>query len=141
MIQYNIDFFGLTETCHQLGQRYKLQSHLLFTAYWSICPNRHARVGIVLHRKWCIYVQHVFLQHDWFIYLDFFFKGHVKLCIIVTYIHAHPLDQPHHVKLQHQLMNLINFSISSSYQVIIMEDFNINLDYFYTATTSSSSLS
>ena len=90
----------MTETCHPKGQKYKVPHHPKYTAFWSSTINRHAGVGLVLHRKWCPFIQNVFIQHDRFIYIDLFFKGKIKVRIIIIYIHANPNDRLQQLLLQ-----------------------------------------
>ncbi len=48
---HNIDFYGMMETCHPKGMKYKDTYHPDYTAIWSTHINRHAGVGLVIHRK------------------------------------------------------------------------------------------
>ncbi len=59
-------------------------------ALWSTVINHHTGVGLVMHRKWSAFVQHTYLYNDGLIYVDLFFKGNIKVCIIVVYLHADP---------------------------------------------------
>jgi len=88
---HKVDICGVTETGHSKGHKYKFTQHPEYSAFWSSHINRHAGVGLLVHRKWCSFIQHTFLQHDQFLYVDLFFKGHIKVRIIVVYLHADPL--------------------------------------------------
>ena len=90
MIMHKVDISGVTETGHLKGQHYKFNHHPNYMSFWSNVINRHAGVGLILHRKWCPYVQNTFLHSDRFIYVDLFFKGSIKVRIIVVYLHADP---------------------------------------------------
>src|SRR6266498_2086361 len=57
MLNKNIDFLGVTETCHPKGQRFKAPSNLHYTAFWSNIVNKKAGVGLILHRKWSPYIR------------------------------------------------------------------------------------
>ncbi len=138
MTSFNIDFCELTKTYHNTGHKYKTAHYSLYTAFWSVHPNCHAGVGLVLHRKWYIFVQYVFLQHDHFLYVNLFLKGDIKLRIIITYLHAHLLDKTYRTHLQHQLCDLISSSLTSSYHIVIIGDFNINLNKLYTPSATLS---
>ena len=131
---HKIDICGVTETGHDKGQKYKFQHHPTYSAFWSSSINRHAGVGLILHRKWCTYIQNTFLQHDRFIYVDLFFKGCIKVRIIVVYIHADPTAKQQRLVLQAQLIDLLRTSQAQNYHTIIMGDFNANLERFYSST-------
>src|SRR6266498_4490787 len=128
---HNVDFCGLTETGHAKGQPYKLTQHSSYTAFWSTVINRHAGVGLVLYRKWCSFVQNTFLHSDRFIYVDLFFKGNIKVRIIVVYLHADPTARLQRQAVQSQLIDLLNTSQNANYHTIIMGDFNAHLERFY----------
>ena len=70
--------------------------------------------------------------------MDLYFKGHLKLRIIVIYLHVNPLDKPYHIKLQQQLYDLITSNINVFYYIIMIEDFNTNLEHFYNYFSSTS---
>ncbi len=131
MNNHNIDFFELTKTCHPKGMKFKTPYHPDFTSFWSLYINRHAGVGIVLKRKWCTYIQNTYLQNDRFIYINLYFKGHIKVRIITIYIHANPQDKPQRIKLHDILIRLLKVSQKNNYHVLIMKDFNTNLPAFY----------
>jgi len=128
---HKIDFCGVTETGHKKGQPYKLDHHPTYTALWSTVINRHAGVGLVLHRKWNPYIQNTYLHNDRFIYVDLFFKGHIKVRLIVVYLHADPTARQQRQALHSQLIDLLITSQRSQYHTIIMGDFNANLNHFY----------
>ncbi len=87
---HNVDICGITETRHTKGQKYQTKQHPDFTAFWSSSINRHAGVGLIVHKKWCPYIQSIYLQSDRFIYVDLFFRGHIKVRVIIIYLHADP---------------------------------------------------
>ena len=128
---HKIDFCEITETGHMKGQPYKLNYHPDYLSFWSNVINRHAGVGLVLHRKWCSYVQHTYLHSDRFIYVDLFFKGNIKVRIIVVYLHVDPTARQQRQVLQSQLIDLLNKSQTAQYHILIMGDFNANLEQFY----------
>ena len=128
---HKVDFCGLTETSHVKGQSYKLNQHPSYTAFWSTVINRHVGVGLALHRKWCPFVQHTFLHSDRFIYVDLFFKGNIKVRIIVVYLHTDPIARLQRQTLQSQLIELLRVSQTANYHTLIIGDFNANLDKFY----------
>ena len=132
---HKIDFCGVTETDHTIGQKYKSNLHPDFSAFWSSTINRHAGVSLILHRKWCSYIQSTFLQHDHFIYVDLFFKGNIKVRIIVIYLQADPTDKKQRQTLQTQIIALLNANQLAHYHTIIMGDFNANLDQFYVSVS------
>ncbi len=131
----NIDFYGMTETCHQKGMKYKDSYHPEYTAIWSSLINRHAGVGLLIHRKWCTHIQNTFTQHDRFLYVDLYFKGHIKVRIITVYIQADPRDKQQRLELQQQLIDLLKSSDKAQFHVLIMGDFNANLTDFYNSTS------
>ena len=131
MSLHKIDISRVTETGHPKGQPYKLNHHPNYTSFWSNVINKHAGVGLVLHRKWCPYVQNTFLHSDQFIYVDLFFKGNIKVRIIVVYLHADLTARLQRQAVQSQLIELLNTSQTAKYYIIIMGDFNANLEQFY----------
>ena len=121
----------MTETCHPKGMKYKNTYHPDYTAIWSTSINRHAGVGLLIHRKWCTHIQHTFTQHDRLLYVDLYFKGHIKVRIITIYIHADQKDKHQHLALHQQIIDLLKSSDKAQFHVLIMGDFNVNLTEFY----------
>src|SRR6266511_2846 len=70
-------------------------------------------------------------------YVDLFIKGHIKVRIIVVYLHADPTARQQRQALQSQLIDLLNSSQSAHYHTIIMGDFNANLDHFYQSVSKN----
>ena len=132
---HKVDICGVTETGHTTGQKYKTKQHPEFAAYWSTSVNRYAGVGLIIHRKWCTYIQSTYLQSDRFIYVDLFFKGHIKVRIIVIYLHADPTTRMQRQTLQAQIIDLLKSSQKEHYHTIIMGDFNANLERFYNSVS------
>ncbi len=64
LIMHHIDFCGVTETGHTKSQTYKHKHHPNYAGFWSNNINRHAGVGLILHRKWYHYVQNTYLYHN-----------------------------------------------------------------------------
>ena len=87
---HQVDFCEVTETDHMKAQPYKAKQYPNHISFWSSIINRYAGVGLILHRKWSTYVQHTYLESDRFIYVDLFFKGNIKVRIIVVYLHTDP---------------------------------------------------
>ncbi len=83
---HNINFYGMTETCHPKGMKYKNTYHPDYTAIWSTRVNRHAGVSLLIHHKWCTHIQNTFTLYDRLLYVDLYFKGHIKVRIITIYI-------------------------------------------------------
>ena len=90
---HNIDFYGMMEICHPKGMKYKSTYHPDYTAIWNTRVNRHAGVGLLIYRKWCTHIQNTFTQHDRLLYVDLYFKGHIKVRIITIYIQADQKDK------------------------------------------------
>jgi len=134
---HQVDICGVTETSHPQGQKYQFPHHPEYLAFWSSHINRHAGVGLIVHRKWCTYIQHTFLQNDRFLYVDLFFKGHIKVRIIVIYMHADPTAKQQRQALQKQLIELLSSSQVAGYHTIIMGDFNANLERFYNSVSKN----
>ncbi len=132
---HKVDICDVTETGHLKSQKYKFPYHSTYSAFWSSDINRYVGVGLIIYRKWCLYVQHTFLQNDRFIYVDLFFKGHIKVRIIVVYVHANPNARQQRQTLQSQLIELIRISRKAQYHIIIMGDFNTNIERFYSSIT------
>src|SRR6266540_6601411 len=132
---HKIDICGVTETGHQIGQKYKFPHHPEYKAFWSSSINRFAGVGLIINRKWCHYIQNTFLHHDRYIYVDLFFRRHIKVRIIVIYIHANPTAKQQRQLLQSQLIDLLRISQKDAFHTIIMGDFNANLKHFYSSTS------
>jgi len=130
---HKVDFCDVTETGHSKGQKYKMKHHKDFLAFWSSSINRYAGVGLIIHRKWCPFIQFTFLHNDRFIYVDLYFKGNIKVRIIIVYIHVDPTTRQQRQILQSQLIELLKASHNDQYHTIIMSDFNANLDKFYTS--------
>ncbi len=134
---HKVDFCGITETGHAKGQSYKLAQHEAYTAFWSTTINRHAGVGLVLHRKWCPYIQYTYLNNNRFMYIDLYFKGHIKVRIIVVYLQADITARQQRQALQSQLVALLQTSQAEHYHTLIMGDFNANLDHFYQSVSKN----
>src|SRR6266498_4307801 len=60
-----------------------------------------------------------------------FFKGNIKVRIIVIYLHADPNAKQHRQTLQSQLIALLKASQLAHYHTIVMGNFNANLEQFY----------
>ena len=60
-----------------------------------------------------------------------FFKGNIKVRIIVVYLHADPNARIQRQTVQSQLIELINASRNVKYHTILMGDFNAHLERFY----------
>jgi len=76
-------------------------------------------------------VQNTFLQDDRFIYVDLFFKGHIKVRIIVVYLHADPSAKQQQQSLQDKVKALLHSSQLDQFHIVLIGDFNANLDRFY----------
>ncbi len=126
-----MDICGVTETGHIKEQKYKTKHHPDYAAFWSSVINRHTGVGLIIHRRWCPYIQSTYLQNDRFIYVDLYFKGHIKVRVIVIYLHADPTARHQRQILQSQLITLLTASQQAQFHTIIMDDFNANLEKFY----------
>src|SRR6266498_5261674 len=61
---HKVDICGVTETDHTIRQKYKHSHHLDFLAFWNSTINRHTGVSLILHHKWCPYIQATCLQSD-----------------------------------------------------------------------------
>ena len=131
LILHKVDICRVTKTDHTNGQKYKMTQHLEFSAFWSFTINWYAGVSLIIHRKWCPYIQATFLQNDQFIYVDLFFKGNIKVRIIIIYLHADPTAKQQWQSLQSQLIALLKASQIDHYHTLIMGDFNANLEKFY----------
>ena len=60
-----------------------------------------------------------------------FFKGNIKVRIIIVYLHADLTARHQRQALQAQIIEILNASHSAQYHIIIMGDFNANLDHFH----------
>ena len=83
----NIDFIGLTETCHNRSLYFKHKNDPAFQIYWGKSSD-HAGVAMLISKKWAKYIQKAYLESERFIYVDIFLKEHIKIRIITTYMHA-----------------------------------------------------
>jgi len=100
MSTHKIDFYRLSETYYPKGIKFKTQYHPTYIAFWSTKINRHAGIGIILHQKWSTYIQSTYLHNDRFIYIDLFFKDHIKVRIITIYVYANPTNRLKRLALQ-----------------------------------------
>ena len=98
---------------------------------WSNNFNKFTGVSILIKKKWSNYIHKTYLLNKRYLYVDLYLKGHVKMRVIVVYLYANMSEQKQRILLQQELINLINESVKSNFHIVIMGDFNTNLDRYY----------
>ena len=127
----NTDFIGFTETHHKQHQQLQCKYQEDYMTIWSNNFNKFTGVGILIKKKWSNYIHKTYLSNERYLYVDLYLKGHVKMRVIVVYLHANMSEQKQRILLQQELINLINESVKSNFHIVIMGDFNTNLDRYY----------
>ena len=67
-------------------------------------------------------------SNERYLYVDLYLIGYHKLRVIVVYLQANISEKEERVKLQHEIITLIKNSNYEKFYMIIMGDFNTNLD-------------
>ena len=124
------DFIGLTETHHKQHHQLQCKYQEDYMTFWSNNFNKFTGVGLLIKKQWSIYIHKTFLSNERYIYIDLYLHGHVKVRVIVVYLHANMSEQNQRISLQQEIINLINESVKSNFHIIIMGDFNTNLNRY-----------
>ena len=70
-------------------------------------------------------------HNERYLYIKLFIQGHIKLYIFNIYLHANMSEKQNRITLQNELITLIKNSIISKFHVIIIGDFNTNINRYY----------
>jgi len=125
-----IDIIGLTETHHSNHQElfYKYQND--YDTFWSNNSYQFSGVGCFIKKSWSKHIQTIHCEHERYIYIDLYLKDKVKIKIFVIYLHANPSQKNERLELQKELSTYISQALNKKFRVIVMDDFNANLDTY-----------
>jgi len=129
-IQQQIDFVGLTETHHKQYQELQCKEQSFYDTFWSNNFNKFTGVGLLINKQWSKYIHRIYKSNERYIYADLYLAGHIKLRVIVTYIHANMSEKEERINLQNEIIDIIKNSNYKKYYTIIMGDFNTNIDRY-----------
>src|SRR5688572_17740724 len=127
------DFVGLTETRHvsQLELKIQHKDDSDYVSFWNKSTSTFEGVGLLIKRTWSSHIFKTHCNHDRYIYIDLLFKGKLKLRVINVYLPSSNQQKELSIKIQNEIMHLLKESIEQHYHIIIMGDFNCDLDEYY----------
>jgi exonuclease III/ribonuclease HI len=142
LIDMHIDVIGITDTRIKSNHNkhiYKRNNN--YTSWW--CDSTHANtggVGILISNKMNKFVQKVEKWKDRVIYVDIFTTQH-KLRVITAYVCP---DGDHNkqerAEIHEHLFQLVNRSLQSQYQPIILGDFNADGNKYHLLNNRGSTI-
>src|SRR3954447_8122251 len=106
-----------------------------YISWWN-CDDKNkdgTGVSIVINKHTSKFVQKVSGEKDYkgrLLYVDLYMKGHSKLRVIQTYIHANNIEKQQTLILYEKILKIIDQAQQNDFKIIIMGDFNINLIKF-----------
>jgi len=129
----SLDIVGIIDTKLKRNQfEFAFPQTSDYKVYWSPLSeeSQAGGVGLLIHSSYDQYVQKVTKWKGRLIIADLFMKGRQRLRIINAYLH--PLSSANNVVRAEIVTEIIaRIKEASSYQCIIMGDFNTNLDDFH----------
>src|SRR6266511_4557288 len=131
-LHHHINILAIQET-HFKNQscRHILSNHPLYHNLWAHdVTNPCSGVGFLISRDIAKYIHRSNSYKGRVLSLDFQFKGKKKLRIINIYIP--PRHNSFRQHIQTFVKTLINSSIDDNYELILLGDFNTNIDRFNT---------
>ena len=143
---HKINIMGLSET--KLSSRaaeFINKNPSPYTSWWN-CDDRNKEgtgVGIIMNKHTAKFVQKVSCEKDYkgrLLYIDLYMKGHSKLRIIQTYIHANNIEKQQTLLLYSKILEIIDQARQNDFNIIVMGDFNINLIKFEQITKRGSTI-
>src|SRR4051812_14588420 len=133
---HKINIMGLSET--KLSSRaaeFINKNSNSYISWWN-CDDKNkdgTGVGIVMDKHTAKFIQKVSGEKDYrgrLLYVDLYMKGHSKLRVIQTYIHANNIEKQQTLILYSKILEIIDQVQQNNFKIIIMGDFNINLIKF-----------
>ena len=130
---HKINIMGLSETKLSSRAAEFINKHPSPYISWWNCDDKNkdgTGVGIIMDKHTSKFVQKVSGEKDYkgrILYVDLYMKGHSKLRVIQTYIHANNIEKQQTLILYEKILKIIDQAQQNDFKIIIMGDFNINL--------------
>jgi exonuclease III/ribonuclease HI len=129
----NIDVMGVSETkLNSRAAEFIYKNNESYLSWWN-CDNSNqfgSGVGLIIKKNIAQYVQAVQGHNGRYIYADLYMKGRTKIRIIQVYIHANLEKKTEIIQLHRTLTSLIEDTVRKGFQLVIMGDFNADLNKF-----------